>query len=650
MGSFARGALVAAALVSAGPVIAADAPLLHAMFQDHAVLQRDRPIPVYGEAAPGAAVTVRLAGAVATTRAGSDGAWQTSLPALPAGGPFALEASTDANQRQSIGDVLIGDVFLCAGQSNMQLAVRAAANAQAEMRGPVDGQIRQLTIATKDSLVPLRTFATPVQWMVGSTDTVGNFSASCYYFARELKKTTNVPIGLVVAAWGGSRVRAWTSEPALRRLGYFAADLDMLDTYRTDPQAALRQWDRTWENWWHANGAAAAGGDPWRPPYSAAKWETAPPPLGPWALWTGSSPDGFVGQMWLRTSVTLTAAQAKQPAILDLGSINEEDQSWINGKGVGGTAGARQARHEIPAGVLRAGENLIVTNIFCSWRNCGLNGPPETRAIRLKDGSAIPLAGPWRYAQVPDTLIAPQLPWGPTHGASIIHNGMIAPIGAYGLRAAIWYQGESDIYFAERYQATMAAMMADWRGRFGAELPFLIVQIPNYGPYQTRPGPSVWSDVREAQRRAVLADPHASYIVTVDIGDAQNLHPGNKQELGRRLAIAAQPVVYGTKAPMAGPAPSAVRREGGGVSVRFGGVTGQLVSYSGSPNAFELCGATQASCTFAGARIDGPDRVMLSAPTANTATRVRFCWGDSPICTLSDGSGLPATPFEAAIP
>lgn len=639
-------AIILGALGLATPAIAADAPLLHVMFQDHAVLQRDKPIPVYGQAAPNTTVTVKLGTESATAKADKTGQWRTTLAALPAGGPYTLEASS-GTATQSVRDVLLGDVFLCTGQSNMQFAVRAAGNAAFEMRAANDGQIRQLGIATRDSLAPLPTFATPVSWTVGSPETVGNFSASCYYFARELKQTTNAPVGLVVAAWGGSRVRDWVSEPGLRKLGQYDADLDMLALYRTDPQAAQRRWDATWESWWKANGAAAAKGNPWEPAYRVTDWKTAPAALGPWAQWTGSSPDGFVGQMWLRTSVDLTAAQAAQPASLDLGAVNEEDQSWVNGKGVGGTSWSRQALHDIPAGVLHAGTNVIVTNIFCSWRNCGMSGPAGTRAIRLKDGSAVPLSNPWRYAEVPNGLIAPQLPWGPTHGVTQLYNGMIAPIGGYGFRAAIWYQGESDIYFSSQYQATMAAMMGDWRQRFGADLPFLIVQIPNYGPRPTAPVESVWSQVREAQRRAAMADARAAYIVTVDIGDATNLHPSNKQDIGRRLAIAARHVVYGDVAPPAGAVPGAARRATNEVIIPFGQITGTLAAYSGRPNAFELCGPAAGSCRYADARIDGATVVVKA--DAVDATRIRYCWGDSPTCTLTDASGLPVTPFELAI-
>lgn len=619
--------------------------LLHPMFADHAVLQRDRPITVYGAATAGTAVTVRLGPSTATTRAGRDGRWTATLPAMRAGGPYTLTAEAGA-QKDEARDVLLGDVFLCTGQSNMQLSVRRAQNNDAEIAAATDDQVRELAIDRVASPTRLSRFEGQVRWKVQSPQTAGDFSASCFFFARDLRKTANVPVGLVVAAWGGTRVRGWVGEDALRRLGTFNDDLDMLALYRRDPQAAQCRWDRTWEAWWLQDSAAR----PWQDQDGA--WRDAPPELGPWGLWPGLSlPEGrveagvgFVGQMWLATTVNLTAAQAAQKAVLDLGRVNEEDKSWVNGQGVGGTSQQPAARHDIPAGVLRAGSNSIITNIFCSWRNCGLTGPVASRAIRLADGTSVALDGAWRYQPV-EGRIAPQLPWGPMHGVSLQYNGMIAPIGPYGLRGAIWYQGESNLYFARHYQATLEAMMAEWRGQFGAGLPFVIVQIPQYGPPATAPGPSLWSDVREAQRRASQSG-NAALVVTLDIGDAKNLHPGNKQEVGRRIAIAARHLIYGESAPPSGARALAARRAGNAVAVRFADVTGALAAYGGPPNAFELCGPGQESCRYARAEIRG-DSVMLE--NAADATRVRYCWGDSPVCTLSDGSGLPAGPFELPI-
>jgi sialate O-acetylesterase len=261
--------------------------------------------------------------------------------------------------------------------------------------------------------------------------------------------------------------------------------------------------------------------------------------------------------------------------------------------------------------------------------------------LRLANGSTVPLDQPWHYKTV-GTLIAPQLPWGPMHGIGLQYNGMIAPIGSYGVKAAIWYQGESNIYFAPHYQATLTAMMADWRAQFGAALPFMIVQIPDYGPAPTQPVESLWSDIREAQRRTVEADAHAALVVTVDIGDPKLLHPTNKQEIGRRLAIAGRHLLYGEAIAPSGARAAAARRNGDTVTVSFRDVTGALSAYSGAPNAFELCDST--SCRWAAATLAG-DHVTLNG----AGTRVRYCWGDSPVCTLTDGSRLPAGPFEIPV-
>jgi sialate O-acetylesterase len=452
-----------------------------------------------------------------------------------------------------------------------------------------------------------------------------------------------VPVGLITVAWGGTRDRGWVSHPTLRTLGFFNNDLDMLALYQRDPAAASRRWDAAWESWWRANGK----GEPWKDDTSS--WPLAPEPLGAWGEWpslslpegSAESGVGFVGQLWLSTHVTLTAAQAAQPATLDFGRANEEEKSWVNGVGIGGTSQQPNAVHALTPGLLRAGDNSITLNIFCSWRNCGLTGPASTRVLRFADGSSVPLDQPWRYKPV-ETLIAPQLPWGPMHGVGLQYNGMIAPIGPYGFKAAIWYQGESNLYFASTYQATLNAMMKDWRKQFGAGLPFLIVQIPNYGPIPTQPGESLWSDVREAQRNLAAADAKAALVVTFDIGDPKNLHPPNKQEIGRRLSIAARHLVYGEALAPSGARVTSARRSGDHVTVSFADVTGSLAAYNGPPNAFELC--DDKSCRWASATLGG-SQVTLSG----TGTRVRYCWGDSPVCTLTDGSGLPAGPFEIGI-
>ena len=627
------------ALLLAAPATAT--PLLHPMFADHAVLQRGAPIPVYGQAPAGANVTVRLGSATVTARTGKDGTWHATLPAMQAGGPYTLEAG-DGKDSQTVNDVLVGDVFLCTGQSNMALTVRRAGNAEFEIANAKDGTVRELVVDRTASAEKLSSFAAPVAWKVETPQTAGDFSASCFYFARELRKAQPVPVGLVTVAWGGTRVRGWAGAPSLHGLGFFNNDMDMLALYRRDPVAASKAWDAAWEAAWHAH----APDSPWKE--DASSWTVAPAALGPWGDWPGLSlPDGstepgvgFVGQMWFAAHVRLTAAQAAQAATLDLGRVNEEEKSWVNGIGIGGSSQEPDARHALPAGLLHEGDNIITLNIFCSWKNCGLTGPASTRAVRLADGGSVPLDQPWRYQAV-DAWIAPQLPWGPMHGVGLQYNGMIAPIGPYGVKAAIWYQGESNIYFAKTYQATLGAMMADWRQQFGGDLPFVIVQIPDYGPTPTKPEESLWSDVREAQRRAAEADPHAALTVNFDIGDAKNLHPANKQEVGRRIALAMRRLAYGETVATS-PRATAARRSGDRTTITFADVSGALAAYNGPPNAFELCEG--AACRWASAHLSG-NSVVLDG----TAAKVRYCWGDTPICTLTDSSALPAGPFELPV-
>jgi len=643
-------ALAQAPAAFTGPQPAPPPGLLHPMFQDHAVLQRGQPLRIYGNAAAGTVVSVTLGSATAQATADASGHWTATLPEMNAGGPYTLTAS-GGGRRETASDILVGDVFFCAGQSNMALAQAAAGNAAADSRTANDSQIRQLSIPNNASITPLASFANKVTWTVETPDTVPRFSASCWYMVRELKKTVNVPMGMVVAAWGGARIRNWVSEPTLRKLGYFNDDLEILDTYKTDQQAAMRMWGRKWEAWWR--GLKIPGTPPWDAGFDDSAWQVAPDAGKAWALWHGDNPDGFIGQMWMRTTITLTAAQAAQnqtmPANLDLGAVNEEDETWINGKDVGGTSFSNKAEHVVAAGILKEGQNVIISNIFCSWRNCGFRGPDANRVLRLADGSNVVLNNSWRYKQMSDKddIIAPMIPWGVTHGLIMDYNGMVAPIGAYNFKAAVWYQGESNIYFATHYRTTMAGMMADWRTQFvNPTLPFLVVQLPNYGAAPTTPTASGWADVREAQRLSVLDDDnHSALTVNIDIGDPKSLHPTNKQELGRRLAVAAQLAVYRMNVPPSGPQVASAVKSGGNIVVHFARFAGNLLGLSGV-NGFELCGATQASCRWAPAEIRGDDVVLRDA---GNATRVRYCWGDSPVCTLYDSTGLPAGPFEQKI-
>ena len=624
-------------------------PFLGSLFRDHVVLQRDQPVRIWGWANPGETVTVSVAGVSATGRTEKSGRWTATLPALKAGGPHTLEARSESGTQQTVSDVLVGDVWLCSGQSNMVLEVKRTLNSRAEIADSANDRIRMLTVRLENSVTPLEELRTPVPWKVAGPDTAGDFSATCFYFARELQKTVDVPMGLINSSWGGSNIQTWMSERALRANGGEDSGLSLLNLYAKDPFAANVQWGRQWEEWWRSRVPSAKGAEPWSANASVAKtWPVAPAGLGHWQRWGVPSLSKYIGILWYRTTFTLTKAQAAQRASLSLGPIDDVDQTWVNGVPVGYTSGADLDRkYDLAPKTLRAGENTVAIAALDLYAPGGVYGPAEKRAVLLADGTSVPLNGEWRYQSGPDGVgQPPRAPWEAMSGLTTIHNAMLAPLVPYTLRGVVWYQGESNTGEPDRYEKLLAGLMADWRGLFGSpELPFLVVQLAGYGWASTAPNDSHWAALREAQRLAVAHDAHAGLAVAVDIGDRYDVHPTNKQEVGRRLARAARKVVYGESITPSGPAVRGAQRRGTDIVVTFSDVDGKLVGFGAKgPVGFELCGT---SCRFVEASIEGNSVVLQGADAA----RVRYCWADSPVCTLyDDKTGLPAGPFELPIP
>jgi sialate O-acetylesterase len=636
-------------------VARAEAPLLDHLFVDHAVLQRDRPIDVYGSAAPGEEVTVSLATASVRVRADRAGRWSAQLPPQSAGGPHVLTARTAARE-QVARDVLVGDVWLCSGQSNMEWPVRMTHDAHNEAALSANPRIRHVTIPRGSSPRPLGGFSTPLEWKLAAPGNTGDFSAVCYYFARELQKSVDVPQGLIASSWGGSRIEPWMSEAALRDQAGYATALDQLQDYVNDRPRAFRRRGETWQRWWESQ-SATRGERPWERGAGGA-WRAAPAALGHWETWGMPELARRDGLVWFRTRVHLSAAQARQTARLSMGSIDDVDVTWVNGRVVGNTFGLEPRVYDLPAKLLAPGENTIVVNVHDFWGQGGFDGPASERALLLADGTRVELAG-WEYQLAPDGLPwPPPAPWQTLDGVSVLYNAMIAPLGRYGLRGIAWYQGEANggLADAQRYEALLRGLMADWRRQFGAPLPFLVVQLASWGPLATGPVDSGWARLRDAQRRAVAADGQAGLAITIDIGDRIDIHPMNKQEVGKRLARAARHVVFGEHISPSGARPLLARRARAGtvegVSVMLGGHDGELrVIGSRDPSGFELCGATQGSCRYVRAElrhVEGQGEVWLEG-RADDATRVRFCWADSPLCNLFDSTGLPVGPFEIEV-
>lgn len=622
--------------------------LLHPLFQDHGVLQRDRPLHVWGSAAPGSSVTLSIAGRQATAQTDSTGAWRATLPAIAAGGPYELTAKSSAGDSQTIHDVLIGDVWLCSGQSNMEMPVNRVSNWETEVADANHPRIRLLTVQRASSAAPRKELTAAVSWQPASSQTIPTFSAACYFFGRDLQQHNGVPQGLIHSSWGGSAIQAWTSAGALKQLGNYDDALRLLALHEQEPEKAAAQWHAVLANWWQQH-------DPHRGSWSAAKVDDAAwPTLVPHDFWEKSGIDAFNyfdGFAWFRKTITLTAQQARETATLTLGPVDDMDETWINGQRIGSTEGWNVPRtYQIPPGVLKAGTNVIAVGVMDSGGGGGLWGDPSARALKFSSGSTVSLDGEWRYrisASLKETGAAPHAaPWETAVGTTTLYNAMIAPLAGYDFRGVLWYQGETNVMEADEYARLLPAMMTDWRNAFGTDLPFLIVQLAGFGPLADRPTDSQWAQLREVQRLAAVPANNAALVTAVDIGDHFDIHPTNKQELGRRLALAARRLILNENVVASGPEPRAAHREGSSVMIDFDASQALSVIGSNRPAGFELCD-TDRHCRFVDATVQD-HRIVLDA-TGIDAAFVRYAWADTPVINLYNDQELPALPFEIAV-
>ncbi|HRE46069.1 MAG TPA: sialate O-acetylesterase, partial [Terricaulis sp.] len=304
------------------------------------------------------------------------------------------------------------------------------------------------------------------------------------------------------AAWGGSNIESWISSGGMRAIAGREAEADLLELYSRDANAALSAFATGWQAWWRQAGE----GSPWE--RAEGDWAPAPAQLGDWKRWRDAGLEQHNGMVWYRRTVTLTAEQAAGAAHLELGGVDEVDLTWVNGRLIGSSFGWGDARaYAVPAGVLRAGENSIVVNVLSTWDAGGLTGPVDAMRIRFANGETASLGDGWRY-RAADAAHGggPAAPWHAVRGISTIYNGMIAPLGAYGLRGALWYQGESNAGAPQDYEALLGGLIADWRRQFGRDLAVFIAQLPNFGAPSAQPIESGWADLREAQRRVAEAD------------------------------------------------------------------------------------------------------------------------------------------------
>ena len=628
------------------------APKFAGIFTDHAVLQRGEPVAVWGTAAPAHSVTVSLNGQSVNATADSNGKWKASLPAMAAGGPYAL-AVNDGRAATTLNDIMLGDVFLCSGQSNMEFALKYATNSWGMTQIAADNNLRYITVQRDSAVTPLSELGKPAAWQTVGPQT-GDVSAVCYHMSKAIAKDQGVAVGMIDIFWGGTVIQAWVSADTLRTVKGYAPGLDALASYATSPDETSLAWAKATRNAWQDSEPDAAAKVHWiEPKFDDSGWKTVTPD----GIWENAGdPDlvNFDGIVWYRQTVTLTKAQAKAATRIALGAVDDADVTWVNGVMVGGVFGWDTPRdYAVPAGTFTAGKNVIVVRAIDTGGGGGLWGKPSERKIVMADGTSLLLPAVWKYkisgTVEPGASISGE-PWSSPNGLTNLYNAMIAPVTPYTLKGVAWYQGEANVNEAQEYATLLPAMMKDWRRHFAKpDLPFLIVQLADYGPVAVRPGKSGWAALRESQRLSVNGDAHAGLAVSMDVGDRTDIHPTQKTVVGQRLARAALSVIYGRPVSAGGPDATHVTRSGSDLIVSFRNTQGKLQTYSSDTAiGFEVCSASDV-CRYAPAVPDG-DRIILKGANNPDVISVRYAWADSPYTNLYSGDDLPAVPFQMDVP
>ncbi len=628
-------------LLGAGASAATAAPTIDPQYGDHAVIQRDRPVAVSGDATPKARVTVVFAGETEAALADAKGRWSATFAPRTAGGPYTITASA-SDGSATASDIMIGDVWLCSGQSNMEYPLRRALNGDGEVADSADPGLRLMKIPQQLAELPAVRFEKTPSWKPSAPDSAKDFSAACYFLTRDLRKTEKVPIGAIDDSWGGTPIRAWMTEQSARAGGGGPA-VDVVELYRKNASKALRQFGDEWGVWWRSKTGDKVGQEPWNAS-DGLTWKPVPS-LTYWDDW---APEwkSWIGSAWIRDRVILTAAEAAQTATLKLSAIDDMDQTFVNGIAVGGKNDPANPRaYPLPKGTLKAGSNEIMIFARNAWGRGGLAGPADQFALTFADGHSKPLNAGWEVSRIADSVGEPATaPWAGSSGVSTIYNAMVAPLGPLGIKGVAWYQGEADVG-KPGYDLRLAAWMANWRAQFrDPQLPFLIVGLAGWGTPVSRPVESGWASLINEQRLAVQRDPNGALASAIDLGEPVDIHPANKQEVGRRLALAAHAVAY-RDGGMIGPLPINAQRQGNSIVVTF---SKPLQSLSGAnANGFELCGPAPRGCRYADARVQGSSVVIKS--DAQPVARVRYAWADYPVVNLYDTDMLPAPVFELPV-
>lgn len=613
------------------------------VFNDHMVIQRDAPVKVWGWGDKGESITVTLNRQSRKTKVNNSGYWELQLKEMAYGGPYEMTVAGWSNKIR-IKNILIGDIWICSGQSNMEFQVKTSDNAPKEIETANYPMIRSLNVSRTVSALPQEDISD--KWEICSPSTVGNFTAIGYFYARELHKRLNIPIGIIHSSWGATGVRTWTSRTAFNTLPpIMGSDYNQLalNDYNQFQKNNTENKKRFQEAFTNDIGMSE-------------KWYDSCTDMSSWKeinlprAWMGTELGVSLGHVWYCKKIDLSEKVIGASGTLSLGIIDDTDIVWINGVKVGEGYGSDTRRiYDIPKGVLKSGENTITIRVTNSSHTGGFISEPENYYLKTRGNYPFhfPLSERWRYQKSTVSMDYDYMEIGPNIAPSLLYNSMIHPFVKFRIKGAIWYQGEHDTVRAYAYRTMFPNLIKDWREQWGYEFPFYWVSLTNVNSEDVEPKDSRWAELREAQTMT-LALPQTGQAVIYDIGEAYNVHPTNKQEVGRRLALVAMNKTYDEKSVVCdGPVYKSFQREGNKIVVSFENKGGKLCTRNNKyeyVTGFSIAGADQ-KFQWAKASIQD-NKVIVFSDKVKEPVAVRYAWANNPGANLYNEVGLPATPFR----
>ncbi len=619
----------------------ASLPFLSPIFGDNMVLQRNKPNLFWGWTTPGEKVRVEINGRSQNGTAGADGRWQVLIDP-PAVGEECL-IKIDGEKHVELHRVIVGDVWLCGGQSNMEIGLPRANDGAREVAAANHPNIRLFSIEHHVSYVPT---SVPIgTWKICSPQTVaeeGGFSAVAYFFARKVQEETGVPIGLIQDCVGGTPVESWMNPSTLRELKDFARPMAEIDRLSRLPGP---QYGNYIMHWYDEYDSGIRGKSWASPDFDDRAWKTIHLPTAFEELGVASAP----AVCWFRKEITLPDPLPTGTIVLHLGVVEKMDTAYVNGSWVGASSWVENPRaYKITANLFKPGRNLLTVRVLKLKSKNGFLSAPEKIRLALPSGIEVPLAGEWKGTVSVDAKPPHPLPLGyenyPTM-PSVLYQGMIQPVAPLALTGALWYQGEANAARAHQYRTLLPAMIGDWRGAFAqGDFPFLIVSLPAFQARHEQPGTDDWAELREAQALTAQTVPNTGLAVTIDTGEADDIHPKEKKTVGERLALLALATHYGKKIPSQGPTYRSSERLGSAIRIHFDHLDGGLKIHGDTLGEFSVAGSDR-QWHWADAKIEG-DTVIVSSPAVPEPVAVRYAWQANPKATLFNGVGLPAGPFR----